>query len=261
MKARTRVAESSGRALSLMLIVLLLLSSSCARARPRLTPTQKAFVDLPASEWSGAEREDEMDITIPAFDPLTAADPAEQITMRFRGVDRKAPKTSIVSAGREDFDDLDALINSLEDDDDMRNHNPPIEHDTNVRAVEEKRNVRVNAWIYAIKYEADQDWHVIIGTDPSLGAATFFNAEVSGLPSNAANSYQKLLSVRKALAYMFDNDLPTGSGYRKYTEPIPVIVDGSLFFDVDHPAGAVGPAGMRPDTAWEIHPVTRLKLQ
>ena len=258
---RIHVAEASRLALTVFLIGLLLLASSCARARPRLTPSQRAFVDLPASEWVGAEREDEMDITIPAFDPLTAADPAEQIMMRFRGVDRKSPKTSIASAGREDFDDLDELIDSLEDDDDMLNHNPPIERDTMVRAAEEKRNVRVNAWIYAIKYEADQDWHVIIGTDPSLGPATFFNAEVSGLPGNAASSYQKLLSVRKALANLFDNELPTGSGYRKYTEPIPVIVDGSLFFDVDHAAGTVGPAGMRPTTAWEIHPVTRLTLQ
>jgi hypothetical protein len=260
MMSRTRVAH--GRAWPLILIALLLVSSSCARLRPpRLTPAQRAFVDLPASEWASAEREDEMDITIPAFDPLTAADPAEQIKMRFRGADRKVPKTSIASATREDFDDLDALMDSLEEDDDMRNRNPPIERDTMVRVAEERRNVRVSAWIYAIKYEADQDWHVIIGTDPSATDKTYFNAEISGLPGNAASSYQKLLSVRESLANILENELPSGSSYRKYTEPIPVIVDGSLFFDVDHAAGTVGPAGMRPDTAWEIHPVTRLRLQ
>jgi hypothetical protein len=67
--------------------------------------------------------------------------------------------------------------------------------------------------------------------------------------------------VRQKLADILVNQLPAGSGYRKYTFPIPVVVDGSLFFDVDHAAGVVGPAGMRPQTAWEIHPVTRLALQ
>jgi hypothetical protein len=41
-------------------------------------------------------------------------------------------------------------------------------------------------------------------------------------------------------------------------------VEGALFFDVDHAAGVVGPTQptpMRPKTAWEIHPVTNVKLQ
>jgi hypothetical protein len=31
------------------------------------------------------------------------------------------------------------------------------------RATEQQRNVRVKAWIYAIKFESDNDWHVIFG--------------------------------------------------------------------------------------------------
>jgi hypothetical protein len=60
---------------------------------------------------------------------------------------------------------------------------------------------------------------------------------------------------------MLKNELPNGSSYRKYNHPIPVIVEGSLFFDIDHVAGVVGPQGMRPTTAWEIHPITKLVLQ
>lgn len=246
------------------LITVLLISlalGSCAKARPRLTPAQLEFVDLPASESGVTEPEDEMDITIPAFDPLTSADPAEQIVMRFRGVHRKGPKTTIAPGQRETFDDLDALADSLPADDEMLNHQPEITPTTMTRAVEENRNVRVTAWIYAIKYEADQDWHVILGTDPADGQPAFFNAEISGLPGNAANAFNPLKNVRQALADILDNQLPSGSGYRKYKTPIPVVVDGSLFFDVDHEAGVVGPSGMRPETAWEIHPVTRLRVQ
>jgi len=30
---------------------------------------------------------------------------------------------------------------------------------------------------------------------------------------------------------------------------------------VDHAAGVVGPQGMRPSTAWEIHPVTKIEFE
>ena len=244
-----------------LLLVAALVVSGCALRAPHLPPAQLAFTDLPASDTGFVEPEAEMDITIPAFDPLTAAGPSDQIKAKFRGVDRKTPKISIVSGAREDFADIVALAQSLAPDNAMTNHTPPIERDTMTRAVEERRNVRVTAWIYAIKYEADQDWHVIIGTDPAQTPATFFNAEISGLPANSAASFSKLQAVRQKLADILVNQLPAGSGYRKYTFPIPVVVDGSLFFDVDHAAGVVGPAGMRPQTAWEIHPVTRLALQ
>jgi len=52
-----------------------------------------------------------------------------------------------------------------------------------------------------------------------------------------------------------------GSSYKKFDPPIPVRVEGSLFFDLDHAAGVVGPQGMRPSTAWEIHPVTKIEFE
>jgi hypothetical protein len=39
-----------------------------------------------------------------------------------------------------------------------------------------------------------------------------------------------------------------------------VLIEGSLFFDIDHAAGVVGPEGKRPKKAWEIHPITKIKL-
>jgi hypothetical protein len=35
-------------------------------------------------------------------------------------------------------------------------------------------------------------------------------------------------------------------------------VTGSLFFDMDHLAGVVGTGEFKPQTAWEIHPVTSI---
>lgn len=239
-------------------IALAVMVGACTSGVTRLTP-KPTHVVHPDSDWESPESEDDMDFLIPAFNPLLSKDPTEQLLMRFRGTHRKVPKTSIVSASRETFSSIEALIATLPDDQMMRNHTPPVETDTDTRVTEERRNVRVTAWIYAIKYEADQDWHIILGTSPTDTTPTYFNAEVSGLPANNSPAYQKLKKVREDLAEMFDYDLPA-SGYWEY-EPVPVIVDGSLFYDIDHPAGTVGPKATRPATAWEIHPITRLREQ
>jgi hypothetical protein len=238
--------------------VLTVMIAGCAPAMKKLTPmpTHKVHTD---AEWESGEDEEEMDPLIPGYNPLLSKDPTEQLLMRFRGVDRKSPKTSIASGSVKTYASIEALIDALPDDADMLDHTPPLETSTNTRFAEEQGNVRVTAWIYAIKYEADQDWHVILGTDPADTTPTYFNAEVSGLPANNAASYQKLKKVRQALAEMFDFDLPA-TGYWEY-EPVPVIVEGSLFYDIDHKPGSVGPAATRPKTAWEIHPITKLKEQ
>lgn len=121
--------------------------------------------------------------------------------------------------------------------------------------------MRVTAWIYAIKYEADQHLHVILGSDPDIDEEPFFSAEISGLPLSSSSAHSTLLKVRQTLADILGNELPGGSKYRKYKRPIPVVIEGSLFFDIDHKAGVVGPEGMRAETALEIHPVTKIRGQ
>lgn len=239
-------------------IALAVTVGACTSAVTRLTPKPNHIVH-PDSEWESPESEDEMDILIPAFNPLLSKDPTEQLLMRFRGHDRKGPKTSIASASKETFSSIEALTATLPSDQIMRNHTPPLEETTDTRFPEERRNVKVTAWIYAIKYEADQDWHIILGTNPTDTTPTYFNAEVSGLPANNSPAYQKLKKVREDLAEMFGFDLPA-SGYWEY-EPVAVVVEGSLFYDIDHPPGAVGPAGTKPTTAWEIHPITKIREQ
>ena len=50
--------------------------------------------------------------------------------------------------------------------------------------------------------------------------------------------------VRQSLADIVDNDLPGEGSYRKYTEPIGVIIEGSCSSTWILPRGSVGPAGM-----------------
>jgi hypothetical protein len=66
-------------------------------------------------------------------------------------------------------------------------------------------------------------------------------------------NYPTLLSVPTKFLAHFNNHQPS-HGYKKFDPPIAVDLTGSVFFDVDHPAGAIGPAGLKPSSAWEIHP-------
>lgn len=69
---------------------------------------------------------------------------------KFRGKARKAAKLAIATAPVEDFDDLEDLLDSLPADADMIAHTPPITVGVNSgRVAEEKRNVRVRAFLYA----------------------------------------------------------------------------------------------------------------
>lgn len=221
------------------------------------TPAKQVFVELADDGWS--EPEDEMDPTLPRFTPATAAGGGSPVNARFRGTDRKAAKTSIASAPVETFSTLKLFIDSLPSDDDMIDHQPKIPKSaTSDRVSGEERNVTVVAWIHAIKYEADQDWHIIAGSSANAATATFFNCEVSGLPPSSSPHRAQLLAARKGLDVVLDHNLPIAETYRKFSPAIKVRITGSIFFDIDHKAGVVGPTGMRPKTAWEIHPVTEI---
>ena len=250
-------------------LLMAALSLGCATSRaadPALgaTSAKEDWVGeiVRTGDWVGSDR-GPMDPLIPSFDPLHSIGPADQIKAQFRGTDRRLAKTSIASAALEPETTVDRLAGSLIADDTMLAHDPPItEAPTSDRVEEEKRSVAVRGWIYAIKYEDDQDWHLIVGTSPSGQSRTYLTCEVSGLPATNAASYRPLERARESLARILHDVLPGPGSYTSYVaHPIPVRIEGSLFFDIDHPAGAVGPTGMHPKTAWEIHPVTRIELK
>jgi len=187
----------------------------------------------------------------------------------FDGEHRAAAKTSIATGPHKPYQSLHQLLDELEEkwpDEKMRNRNPPISmaEDSN-RVSEENRNVTVPAWLYAVKKEKDNDYHLIIGTNPNQEPIRYFNVEISGLPE-AGSAREQLRTPRNAFqSFLRDrgNSLNPKS-YLRFEDPVEVIVTGSLFYDIDHKPGVVGsfkePRRV-PDTAWEIHPVTEIVLE
>jgi hypothetical protein len=179
-------------------------------------------------------------------------------TDNFRGTARKAAKLSVASGSPQSFTDIGDLLDSLVPDETMRAKSIS-KTATSARLPEEKKLVTVTAFLYASSKESDNDFHCIVGRDPSQ-SARFMNVEVSALPPASAASFATLRSARNQFKTFFGTGLPAG-GYDKYDPAIPITVTGSLFFDVDHVPGEVGPTGMKPQTSWEIHPVSTILFE
>jgi len=203
---------------------------------------------------------------------MTAVVPSDA----FAGHYRLAIKTAIFrdAAGQivpaEPVADIPTLLGSVPPDADMRAKYPDLLIDatatpqakeavTPFRVAEEQRNVTIPAWIWYVRKESDNDFHVIIGSSADPTAVTYMNVEVSGLPAAAGDpNYADLQSARQQLAGLIGHD-PSGTNYEAFTPPLPVQVTGSLLFDGDHRAGEVGPVGHQPQTTWEIHPVSTIQ--
>ncbi len=87
------------------------------------------------------------------------------------------------------------------------------------------------------------------------------NVEVSGIPVGGTNANRtQLIAVRDQFKQAFNLGATGPQGYKRPHVPVPVRITGSLFWDVDHPPGAVGPGDLKPQTAWEIHPVSAMEF-
>ena len=177
---------------------------------------------------------------------------------RFAGMSRSKVKTSVTQNQPRIYNSLSQFLNTLFPDRDMDDVIRALAKPYAERAIQENKMVTVkNVYLLAYAREEDNDYHLIL---TNFNRTIFFNAEISGLPANSASSFQTLKAVRT----VFEN-FPGGVNCGRYTflqTPLKVLsIKGSLFFDVDHPAGQVGPLGARPATAWEIHPVTQIKFE
>jgi SepF-like predicted cell division protein (DUF552 family) len=184
----------------------------------------------------------------------------------YNGTARKAAKLSISAAKTETFKDIQDLIKSLTAESKMIAHKPPIATDaTSNRVAEEQRNVHVSAFMYAASREADNDFHLIIGRDPKLAPEMYMTMELSGLPPASSPSFKQLKAARDAFKNFFKTHLGStlpGLTYDFYQPPIPVQIDGSLFFDMTHAQGShPGPPSLksRMPVIWELHPITVFK--
>jgi hypothetical protein len=176
----------------------------------------------------------------------------------FVGTARAVAKLSISDASIESFVDIKLLIESLPPKSQMVHHTPHITTEADSeRVAEEQRNVRVTAFLYAASRENDNDFHLIVGRDSSLDPPMYMTMEVSGLPPPTNPSFTRLKAARDAYQAFFGDDLP-GASYDFYDPPIPIKVEGSLFFDLSHATGrSPGPPSLHDDmpVIWEVHPV------
>jgi hypothetical protein len=180
----------------------------------------------------------------------------------FVGTARKAAKLSIATAKTENFNDVSKLIASLTPVDQMVKLNIPTTVSSN-RVQQEKRNVHVTGFLFAASAEADNDFHLIVGLDPKAGQETYMTMEISGLPPAGSTAFAPLSAARTAYKQFFGAANLPGAGYHFYQPPIPVQIDGSLFFDATHSTGqAPGPPSLksRMPTIWEVHPIANIKL-
>jgi hypothetical protein len=87
--------------------------------------------------------------------------------------------------------------------------------------------------------------------------------ELSGLPPHGSSSFGQLKTTRDAYKTFFSDSLP-GPSYDFYDPPVPIDVEGSLFFDMSHAhGGRPGPASLRDDmpVIWEIHPIREIVFE
>ena len=176
---------------------------------------------------------------------------------KFAGLSRAYVKTNIGNGFLRTYANLNNFLRSLPRDIDMDEVVDALKKPWRERSIQEMKNVSVkNIYLIAYAREKDNDYHLIL-TDSAQTA--FFNAEISGLPSNATKSFKTLKAVRTSFEN-FPGALNCGN-YTKLETPLKIKkIRGTIFFDTDHPGGTVGPQGMRPKTAWEIHPVTKIEF-
>jgi hypothetical protein len=179
----------------------------------------------------------------------------------FRGRERRVARLSIGSGPVESFRDLKDLLASLPSDSVMTARNPRITVDANSpRVTEEQRNVKVRGFVYAAARDDSGDYQMVIGRASNAQPSMYINATISGLPPKSQASYATLRAARDKFKDFFGSDLPDDS-YEFYRPPIPVEIEGSLFFNVMN-VGQPTPADLAGlKTNWEIRPITKIVFE
>jgi hypothetical protein len=183
----------------------------------------------------------------------------------FAGTARKAAKLSLPAGPAQSFADVSALIASLPKDASMVKHKPKIATTAGSgRTAEEKVNIKIaKAFIYAASRESDNDFHLIVGNAVDASVEQYMTMELSGLPPANSAAFAELKAARDAYSIFFKNNLP-GTTYDFYHPPVPVAIEGAIFFDMTHATGAhPGPQSLksRMPTIWEVHPISSIQFE
>jgi hypothetical protein len=119
----------------------------------------------------------------------------------FHGSARAAAKLSIASGTPDSFTDLGDVLDSLPSDQSMRDMGISKGPQSG-RLSQEQALVTVTAFLYAASRESDNDFHCIVGRDPSL-PARFMNVEVSALPPSGSEFLAALRAARNQFKAFF----------------------------------------------------------
>ena len=174
----------------------------------------------------------------------------------YSGSARATAKTSFATVATTTYSSFSAVRSSVPSDTYMRGL---ALGNGSARTTQENKNINLtSAYLYAISRESDEDLHMIIG-DASAGTLT--NCESSGYPSRSSSAYVSIKSVRDSITKRFGTDFCGTSGYTTFSPPVHLTgFQGSLFYDIDHAPGTVGPSAYRPSSSWEVHPLKFLKF-
>jgi hypothetical protein len=173
---------------------------------------------------------------------------------QFTGEDRKEAKTTYAKGRTKSYDSIGDLLKKLKPDSLAKK----LVTDKSPRASFEKHNVKIDtAYLYSLKHEEDNDYHLIIG---DIAKTNLFNCELSALPVPKNKYSEKIKIVRDSVVNQLGLAGCKFPRYIKFEPPLCICIEGSIFFDDSHSSGGVGPSELRPDSAWEIHPIKMLKI-
>ncbi len=183
---------------------------------------------------------------------------------RFIGQIRSDVKTSFVNAIADTFESIKKLRNWLPSDEYMHK-STEAKHNNTPRTKEENHNIYLyDLYIFGVKREDDNDYHVILGSSKSLdNGQAFLSAEISGLPDTSSIFFNQLYDLREKFMAYFGSEVTNEYVFVASVKNPPIHLDyicGSLFFDNHHYGGHSKIANYKVFTAWEIHPVTAIQF-
>ncbi|MBI3511137.1 MAG: hypothetical protein HY064_10775 [Bacteroidetes bacterium] len=185
----------------------------------------------------------------------------EPLSDIFLGKIRATAKTSFSSVTADTFSTIDDLRATLASDEYM--HVSDAQHNDSPRTPEENRNVVIkDVYVFGIKREDDNDYHLILGSKPETYVfQNYMTAEISGLPSTSSSSYTTLKTVRDIFKTQMGVAVSKELVYYATFKNPPIhltYIGGSLFFDNHHYGQHSRVEEYQVCSSWEIHPVTTI---
>jgi hypothetical protein len=190
--------------------------------------------------------------------------PASEVYLsEFKGITRAHAKTHPSKSKTKYRNSVGEVLKNLPTDSYMRRIGVS---DTSHRTPDEEYNIFIKkAYLFFISKETDQDFHLIIGDIDSLGVkSNFMTVEIAGLPKGEKDTpaYKILERTRRQLYEKFPDFFEGNKKtFKPQTQFPEIAIRGSLFFDNHHSAGQIGSGDAKPNTVWEIHPVTFIEFK